>query len=91
MQSQDENSNTTKTNTTEKVLGTLNKLSEALLASKVDGEEPTVINSEVFSMGVSVESAELIGKEPFKFGNCEVKIPEDSIKLGNETVDQVVC
>ena len=42
-------------------------------------------------MGLSLEGAEFIGKKPYKVGDSEVKIPEGSIELGDEILNQVVC
>lgn len=86
-----EDSNTTEKNTTERVIGTLDRLSQALVISMVDGEEPTTIDNEVLSMGLSLEGAEFIGKKPYKVGDSEVKIPEGTIELGDEILNQVVC
>ena len=85
-----EGSNTTETNTTGKVIGTLDRLSEALIVSMVDGEEPTIIDNEVLSMGVSLEGDEFIGKKPYKVGDGEVKIAEGSLNLDKEILNQVV-
>lgn len=71
----------------EKVLGTLDTLSQALIASKVPGEDATKIETQSLSMGVSKEDSETLGEEPVTITNTQVKLPRNSPIFGNGTLD----
>ncbi|KAL9957163.1 hypothetical protein ACROYT_G038767 [Oculina patagonica] len=74
-------------NTTQKVLNTMNTLSEALVASKVPGEEPTKIETPSISLGVSRERPEDLANKTFTIGDSVVAIPENLTAFGNKTLD----
>ena len=69
------------------MLTTVNTLSEALTASKVAGEEPTKIETESISVGVSRERPEDLANKTFEIGDSKVEIPPSMTAFGNKTLD----
>jgi len=78
-------------NTTQKILGTFDKLAEALTVSMVPGEVAQELTAGSISLGVSRTKTEDIGKKPLKIGGSEVTIPQNLTVFGNKTLDIMVC
>lgn len=78
-------------NTTQKVLGTVDKLATAVVASMVPGEDVQKLSAGPISLGVSRAKPEDIGSKSLKIGDSEVTIPQNLTALGNKTLDVKVC